>query len=399
MNPRFSNAPAGRCPRRALRPGLATGLKWNAPQPPPASWTGWQAAGRFALSLFTASLIAGCATGNRLETSRPPAQTPPERPTNLALTPEVEERILALDPDHITEADIQQTLADTPAPRVINIHGGLLPIRSSMVSFAEFLISMGYPAASVRQPGTGSYTFGYYHSSDRIAGMVAWFYEQEGLRPMLVGHSQGGIQVIRVLYRLAGDPEKSLSVWNPYDERPEGRDQILDPLTGRSCPVVGLRVPFAAVSVAGGLARILPHQWSMNSRLRRIPDSVEEFTGFQKGLDLLGGDFLGYGPANQYRPLGTALVRNVRLPASYAHGNIPNTRHLANDPETRNWINRYQPANQPDVTPRVDAEFHSDSSNIIWAAEVWFSIKRHWVIELQRAILARRARPALAGQP
>ena len=66
-----------------------------------------------------------------------------------------------------------------------------------------------------------------------------------------------------------------------------------DPVEWKSRPVVGLRIPYATAVVAGGLGRALPNQWEMNGKLRKIPDSVEEFTGFQKGMDALGGDLLG----------------------------------------------------------------------------------------------------------
>ena len=67
----------------------------------------------------------------------------------------------------------------------------------------------------------------------------------------------------------------------------EERYEITDPLSGTNRPVVGLKVSFATAAVSGGLARLLPNTWNMNSKLREIPDSVEEFTGFQKGLDLV----------------------------------------------------------------------------------------------------------------
>lgn len=365
----------------------------------------WHAETEVLMKLWTPFIavvlvLTGCATNSRQKA--PATASVAQEGTSLQqleLSPEIEGRVLALDPRNVTGRDVEQTLAHLPAPRVINIHGGLLPIKSSMVSFSEFLVGMGYPEASIRQPASGSYTFGYYDSSEKIAGMIAWCYEKEGMRPMLVGHSQGGIQVIRILYRLAGEPSKSLRVWNAVTWEPEERDEILDPLTGKNRPVVGLKVPYAAVSVAGGLARILPNQWSMNLRLRKIPDSVEEFTGFQKGLDLLGGDFLGYGPANHYKSTGTATVRNVRLPATYAHSTIPSTRHLAKTNEIRDWINNYRPEEKSVVEPQVEDRFHSDSSNIIWAADVWFSIKKHWVIELQRAIQAKHVLTTAAQQP
>jgi len=35
-------------------------------------------------------------------------------------------------------------------------------------------------------------------------------------------------------------------------------------------------------------------------------------------------------------------------------------------------------------------KFDSDSSHILWAADVWYSIKKNWVLELQRLIRAER---------
>ena len=92
-----------------------------------------------------------------------------------------------------------------------------------MVSFSKFLIGMGYLEASIRNPGNGSYTFGYYDSSEKIAGAIAWYYEREGLRPMIVGHSQGGILAVKVLHKLAGDSAKRLPVWNPLTWKTEER--------------------------------------------------------------------------------------------------------------------------------------------------------------------------------
>jgi hypothetical protein len=155
--------------------------------------------------------------------------------------------------------------------------------------------------------------------------------------------------------------------------------------------VAGLVLPYSTSVGAGGLTRALPNQWDMSFRLRSIPDSVEEFTGFCKGRDLLGGDFLGYGPVNQYQPNGKAVVRNVWLPTEYKHGSIPDTKHLLQSQEIRDWINNYRPADELIVTPELDRQFDSDSSHILWAADVWYSIKKHWVLELQRFIRAKRA--------
>jgi hypothetical protein len=307
-------------------------------------------------------------------------------------SPELEAKILALDPTNVTAQEVREVLSHTPAPRVINIHGGLARVIPRMVSFSEFLIGMGYPAVSLTNPSDGTYSFSSYESSEKIAGVIAWFYEKEGLRPMVVGHSQGGIQAVKVLYRLASKPSAQLHVWNPLTWEKEERCEILDPITREMRPVVGLQLPYVTSVGAGGITRLLPNQWDMNLRLHTIPDSVEEFTGFCKGWDLLGGDFLGYGSANHFHASGTARVRNVWLPTAYKHGEIPSTKHLLRDPKMIEWINGYRPTGELVARPEVDMQFDGDSSNILWAADVWFSIKKHWVLELQRRIRANHAR-------
>jgi hypothetical protein len=190
-----------------------------------------------------------------------------------------------------------------------------------------------------------------------------------------------------VLHHLAGHDSKKLHVWNPCTWRSEERWTIIDPLTGNEQPVVGLQLPYATAVGAGGLTRLLPNQWDIMVGLRSIPDSVEEFTGFYQHLDHLGGDFFGFGSLNYYHANGKALVRNVRLPTEYNHGTIPNTRHLLDSQQIMNWINDYTPS----AHPKCDVKFDAPSDNLLWAADVWYSIKKHWVLELQRLIRAQRA--------
>lgn len=304
---------------------------------------------------------------------------------------ELGDAILVLDPTNVTARDVSDVLAHAPAPRIVNIHGGVARVVPRMVSFSEFLIGMGYPAVSLTNPSDGTYSFSCYESSGKIAGMIAWFYEREGLRPMIVGHSQGGMQAVKVLYEFAQPPSVHVPVWNPLTWQKEDRWEIRDPLTGKKRPVAGLVLPYATAVGAGGLTRLLPNQWEMNLKLRAIPDSVVEFTGFCKRRDLLGGDFLGYGPANHYHANGNAVVRNVWLPTEYKHGSIPDTEHLLRHQPFRDWINAYRPAAGCIVTPQLDQEFDADSSHILWAADVWYSVKKHWVLELQRLLRARRS--------
>ena len=121
--------------------------------------------------------------------------------------------------------------------------------------------------------------------------MVAWYYETEGMRPVLIGHSQGGMLAIRVLYDLAGAVSDAIHVWNPLTNRAEARTTIVDPVTGDVRPVVGLRMRYAAAIATGKLPRLLLGQWSMLSRLSRIPDSVDDFTGYSLDWDLIAGHF------------------------------------------------------------------------------------------------------------
>ncbi|MEO8426108.1 MAG: hypothetical protein ABI651_03255, partial [Verrucomicrobiota bacterium] len=361
-----------------------------------AESSGWSRVKPTALSILflgTALLVSGCATYDRhgLDPARALQVERSSVRREFALSRETEQGILALDPEHVTEKDIRGVLSRTPAPRIINIHGGIYPVHRRMISFSEFLIGMGYPAASITNPGDGTYTFSCYESSEMIAGVIAWYYERERLRPMIVGHSQGGMQAVKVLDKLAGLSAKRLHVWNPLTWKREKNCDILDPLTGIRRPVVGLELPYATVVGAGGLTRLLPNQYDMVAKLRKIPNSVEEFTGFCKGRDLLGGDYLGYGTANHFKSMDKAVVRNVWLPAAYKHGAIPDTKHLLKSQQIMDWINNYHPTDKPVETLQLDAEFDSDSTHILWAADVWYSIKKHWVLELRRRIRADRS--------
>jgi hypothetical protein len=341
--------------------------------------------------LVAGGLLSGCgiysrqgldpARRHQIETT---VLAPPPAPTR-----EREDQILALNPEHVTEADVREVLAGMPAPHFFNIHGGVARVIPRMVSFSEFLIGMGYPGQCITNPSDGTYSFSCYESADKIAGVVAWYYERDGLRPMLTGHSQGGMQVVKVLHHLAG--QSPLHVWNPLTWEEEKRCVITDPLTGNERPVAGLEVSFASALGAGGLTRVLPNQWELTTSLHKIPDSVVEFIGFCKEKDLLGGDYLGYGSANHFKATGTALVRNVWLPSDEKHGAIPNTDHLLQSRQIRDWLNEYQPSKEDVSRPQVEVEFDSDSRHILWAAEMWYTIKKHWVLELQRSIRARRA--------
>jgi hypothetical protein len=295
------------------------------------------------------------------------------------LEPAIAARVLALSPDHVSESDVRDALAHVDAPRIVLLEGSVAFV--SMQPFAEFLIAMGYPEERLRDPRDGSLSRTSFDDSERLAGELAWYYEREGMMPMLIGHSQGGMLVIRTLYELAGEFHHRVPVFDPIAGRALERTTVRDPLTGATRPVVGLKVGYAAALATGKLARVLLGQWSMLPRLRLIPDTVEDFTGFTIPGDIIAGTLFGDEP---YQAHDTANVRNVTLPPTYSHIGLPLTQHLAQQAVTRAWIAAYR----PDAPEELPPEPGIDASNLLHAADVWFSVKKHWCIEAQRAIRA-----------
>ena len=332
--------------------------------------------------IAVALAVAGCATPTAPPGGEPAAVTQPPRAPVVDRA--LEDRILALDPEHLSSDDVH-TLAQGPAPRIILLHGGIYPVHLLMVSFGRFLVDMGYPEAQIRDPYNRDWSYSPYEDSAELAGMVAWQYEHDGMRPMMIGHSQGGMQAVKVLRELAGKMNDKIPVWNPVTHQAEARTTIVDPLTGKQRPVVGLSVAYASAVGAGGAAFLLPNQWNMIGNLQTIPDSVDEFTGFLIALDMVAWTVPGV-EENSYHANGSAKVRNVELPATYNHIAVPVTDHLPKDPKTHEWIDAYVPGSKADPSDLPgDAALH-----VLWAADVWYSIKKHWCLEAQRLIRARR---------
>jgi hypothetical protein len=346
-----------------------------------------------ALSL-AAILVAACATRapaaeEGVASSAPPAARSVLR--SVAIDPALEERILALDPGHVSETDVATTLSKAPAPHIVLLHGGVVFTDRIMASAGRFLVGMGYPENRIRDSVDRSWSVSPYEDSAKIAGLLAGYYEREGMRPMMIGHSQGGIQAIKVLYELAGRYDSSVHVWNPYTGQALARTTIVDPLTGAERPVVGLTLSYVSVVGAGGAALMLPNQWSMAGKMHAIPDSVVEFTGFSVGFDLLAWSLPGINSTTEFRHNGTAEVRTVALPAVYNHLTVPIVGPLAEDPVARAWIDAYVPGKAASDAPGESAGYAT-----LWAADVWHSVKKHWALEAQRLIRAKRA---AAGSP
>jgi hypothetical protein len=322
------------------------------------------------------ALLAGCAHVDR----KP--YLPVTDPSSFSR--ELRDRILALDPEHLSEEEISQVLSKCPAPRMILFEGSLRLV--SMESFAKFLVAMGYPEDRVRDPRNGAYSYSSYADSRILAGMIAWYYEKEGMRPIVIGYSQGGMLSVRILHELAGTFHEKIDVWNPQSGASEERCTIVDPLTGQERPVVGLRMGFASAAATGKPMRVLLGQWAMLNHLREIPGTVEEFSGYHLKYDLISGTLFGVDQGDQYCPTGSSSVRNVVLPSGIHHLDLPLTEDLARDRETRQWIQQYVP---PMATGELSGPFPGEKKNILFAADLWYNIKKHWCLELKRWILAK----------
>ncbi len=339
----------------------------------------------FLAAVLAAVLAAGCATAPAPsgDYSAPTALSPVVR--RGALDAGLEERILALDPERVSDADVRTALARGPTPRIMNLHGGIYPVHLLMEDFSQFLIGMGYPEDKIRDLGDQSLSRSPYESAEQQAGMIAWYYEREGLRPFLIGHSQGGIQTVKILHVLAGAFDSNLHPFNPLTHEFESRTTIVDPLTGRERPVVGVSLAYASAVGTGGWSLALPVHWMIFTRIRTIPDTVDEFTGYRIGVDFFAWDAPGFEGVKTFHAGGKANVRNVTLPAEYNHVFVPHSDHLVQDKATRDWINAFNPNDEAHWPPLPDG----NTLNILWAADVWHSIKRHWVLEAQRYVRAR----------
>jgi len=292
--------------------------------------------------------------------------TPSARPSPAALA--------ALDCDHLSARDIRDTLAAAPAPRIIAISGSFDLV--TMDSFARFLAAMGYPAERIRNPADGAWSYPSSQASASIAGLRGWHYERDGLVPLLIGYSGGGMLVMRTLHELAGAFAQQIAVVNPQTGETLPRNAIVDPQSGRTRAVLGLTVPYACVLATGSLPRLLLGQWTMLGKLHDVPDTVDEFTAFVIPWDPIAGTFPG---SAQYAATGSAHVRNVTLPASYRHTDLPRTEQLAADPATRAWIDGYRP---DAIAPLPEGV---DTMNLIHAADIWHSVARQWCHAAKRA--------------
>jgi hypothetical protein len=72
-------------------------------------------------------------------------------------------------------------------------------------------------------------------------------------------------------------------------------------------------------------------------------------------------------------------VRNVLLPADYSHVMLPIADRLSGSAVAREWIDAWHPG----AAPAGDSP---DLPNIVHAADIWNSVKRHWCRQAQRLL-------------
>jgi hypothetical protein len=343
-----SRAPAAFCraPRRAI----------------PDRLPGQRTIGRIAVAALCGAMLATAAMAQRSIAGDPPR-----------IATDVAEGLARLDCEHVSADDVRDTLARVPAPRIVLLQGSVPLV--TMEPFARFLIRMGYPEGRLSNPRDGSVSYSSFGDRAALAGALAYDYEASGVEPMLIGHSHGGMQVIRVLHEFAGAFHAELPVIDPATGTALARTTIVDPRTQHSRPVVGLHVAYATALATGWLPRVLLGQWKMLPLLRRIPDTVTEFTGFDIPHDPIAGNLLGIAP---YEATGSARVRNVRLPAASSHVALPDVDGLASDAGVRRSIEAW--------TPGAPASPQGDAPNFTQAADIWYSVKRHWCLQAQRLL-------------
>ena len=337
---------------------------------------------RLAGSLLLAGcLVAACTQRNSMTAVRPTMMS--SDMTCALAASEIADRVLAMHPEHLAGSDLQLLSSSFPVPRIILINGSFPLV--SMDSLARLFIEMGYPEEKIRDPLSGNLSYSSYLDSAKLAGMVSWYYEKDGVMPLLIGHSQGGMLVIKVLHQLAGSFENSLQVWDPYTDRAELRTTIIDPVSGIERPVVGLKVGLGSAIATGKVMRLLFGQWDMLGRLRQIPDTVAEFSGYHLAHDPVSGTLFGIGRNDMYHPLGSAFVRNIILPEGTGHLGAVRVASLQADKDMNRWINAYR----PDHDLRSVSAGKGSGSHL-YAADIWHRIKAAWCREVKDWITGRQ---------
>ncbi len=358
------------------------------------------------LAAFALSVLSGC-PHERLSWDFGPKELRFNQWRTLSRNPKLARRILALDPLDIGPAEVKETLSKGPAPWIMPISPAF-PGPFIFKDLFKFLIDMGYPPGRIGDPRSDDFTLSYRERSEVIAGMAAWMYERDGMSPMLVGWSAGGITAMAALHDLnrpAGGSE--LRVVSGLTGEAEARGWVRDPYTGEKRPIAGLKISFAGVLMAGGLGRLFHlFRWGDRPPLRSVPDSVGELLAFHAPSDPLGTDLFSgdTARANEFKPMGKAKVRTIIADPSYGHVNVIHCYLRTQSKKGRGWADSYRPVGGWGVRDfRKTARYSLDwGKRNLWCGELWYAVKKHWALEAQRvarAVLSGRAYPAGRPEP
>ena len=213
------------------------------------------------------------------------------------------------------------TLAKAPAPQIVLLHGGIYPVYLADGVDRAFPgrhgLSRGEHPRS-RRPRAGRTVRT--RTARRLAGLLAWYYEHEGVRPMMIGHSQGGVQAVKVLYELAGRfDELGPGLGSATPTPPSRPNDDRRPAHRRRAP--GRRPDVSYVSAVGaGGVDAAPSQPVEHAR-QAVHDS-RHGRGFHRLLDGVRShclEGLGVQRTGECQRNGTAESATFCFPVGYNH--------------------------------------------------------------------------------
>ena len=179
---------------------------------------------------------------------------------------------------HVTRpATCARSLAKGPTPRIILLHGGVYPgpPDDGVVRQLPDRDGLSRSAASAI-PAIATGRTAPTDEPAQLAGLVAWEYEHDGMRPMLIGHSQGGLYGGQDPEGPRGPERRQRAGVESAHGTLEERTTIVDPLTGtRAAGGRASPSPTRRPSAPAGSRCVLPNWWerprhaAQDSRHRR----------------------------------------------------------------------------------------------------------------------------------
>lgn len=333
----------------------------------------------FGVHILICLIVSGCATSANHTIPKTYSQNLSDIPIRqFSVDPKVSADLNKLDKTHLIRMDLSEVLSSYPAPRIFGIGGGVYTAHILMEDLAEFLTGMGYPAAAVYHPTDGKFAVSSYSDPEKIAGETLFYYQREGVRPVYIGHSLGGVQSIKTAHFFSGNfGRHEVRIYDPVEHKYLRQKDFVNPLTGEHVGFDSLKPIAHLIAVgSGGISRAFPSQWSMGDRVKQVPDSVLRMTGIHLEGDWLGNDFLTGKEKNEYKSLGSAEVENFYLPPGHNHVTLIRTKHLLKYPEVKEWIDNYNPQ-EFSVIPEG---LPGNTDNILLAAQIWHILKREWYL-------------------